>query len=95
MKKVLLMAALFAASAAFVGCSKDKDEKDDGLPKCWQINTKIKFFGTSVTTGYYFWGTKTEAEAEVREEKANTPVGSVSKKKSSRSEDDCWGIVGF
>ena len=93
MKKILLIAALFAAGMTFfVGCSKDKDKdgdkKDDGLPKCWEIVTE----SASTSSSTYFWGTATEADAEVKRQKdsfSNMPGCSVSKKESSKSELSC------
>ena len=94
MKKILLLAALFAVSmTVLVGCSKD--EKDDGEPKCWEIVTKTKipgFFSTSESD--YFWGTQSEASAEVKRKKneLSMPGRSYSKKKAKdKDEYNCYG----
>ncbi|MDR0873150.1 MAG: hypothetical protein LBN27_06730 [Prevotellaceae bacterium] len=81
MKKMILIAALFAASASvatFTGC-----KKDDIVKKCWAIKTNVS--GYSFT--YYFWVTEAEADKIVKE--YNAQGWSASKSSSSKGVSEC------
>ena len=82
MKKVFFSVVIAAAMTVAMGsCNKG--------PQCWEIGPKV--FGAFVPTEY-FYGTADEAEAYIKKEYGTSVV--ISKKKVSKAETECKGLIG-